>query len=98
AEPEPGGHPVVCDLHVPLYRTGIDEADRVQLVIGQDGDLVLHTVQEHEVAAGLEPENVRPDAAELKATEAAEAASVEALEHRGVRPGPRGHTAGGHEV
>jgi len=45
---------VVLDLHAGLHGAGIDEGDKVQVVVGSNRDLVLQAVEEHEVATDLE--------------------------------------------
>src|SRR5262249_35833385 len=52
-------------------------------------DLVLEAVEEGPRAADVVVADVRADAAELEATNAAETAGVEAVVHRSVAAGPR---------
>src|SRR5262249_30202946 len=73
---EAGRHAIVLDLHVAFDRAAVDEGHRIEVIIGQDRDLVFRTVEEQKIAANLVAQDVRSHAAELKATHATEAASI----------------------
>src|SRR5262249_62190495 len=77
ADAETGRNAIVLDLHRSLHRARVDETHQVQVVARGHRQLILQTVEQQEVAAYLEAVDVRSDAAELEATQTAEAARVE---------------------
>src|SRR5262245_44629048 len=90
ADAEAGRHAVVVDLvDARLDGAAVHEADDVDLVVGQHGNLILEAVEEHEVAADLEAVDLRRHAAELEAADAAEAAGKVALVDGSVVARPR---------
>src|SRR5207237_2314059 len=73
AEAEADGNAIVLDLESAFNRARIEEGQRIEAVVGENGHLVLDAVEEHEVAAGLEPVDIRSDAAEGEAAQRLEA-------------------------